>query len=180
MPPSRYRDSTSYNYFIEFGARKTDHSYLASAIQTQPREIAIDSLVQRRQAIGIEDILSRANLEERIYRLRCVEAWSMVVLWISFPPNSPIRRNEPLWNANYVRFDKVYRLEGMRGQRKRCPIIPWPYVEELRFDEAMHQLTIRRLAFTAKGCYIRTRHQFVWVFPGNMNSRVSSRSLAIP
>ena len=150
-PPSRYRDITSYNNFIEFGARKTDPSYFASALKTRPWEIAIDGLVQRRQTLGIEDILSRFDLEERVCRLRCVEAWSMVVPWIGFPLSSLLRQVEPLGSAKYVRFETVYRPKEMRGQRERRPITPWPYVEGLRLDEAMHPLTI-----LAVGLYGRT------------------------
>ena len=149
-PPSRYRDITSYNNFIEFGARKTDPSYFASALKTRPWEIAIDGLVQRSQIIGIEDFLSGFDLEERIYRLRCVEAWSMVVPWIGFPLSNLLRRVEPLGSAKYVRFETVYRPSEMRGQRKRRPIIPWPYVEGLRLDEAMHPLTILAVGLFGK------------------------------
>ena len=149
-PPSRYRDITSYNNFIEFGARKTDPSYFASALKTRPWEIAIDGLVQRSQIIGIEDFLSGFDLEERIYRLRCVEAWSMVVPWIGFPLSNLLRRVEPLGSAQYVRFETVYRPSEMRGQRKRRPIIPWPYVEGLRLDEAMHPLTILAVGLFGK------------------------------
>ncbi len=141
-PTSRLRDIVTYNNFIEFGARKTDPSYFASALQTKPWSVVIDGLVQRPQTVDLETLRRRFDLEERIYRLRCVEAWSMVVPWIGFPLSRLLQQVEPLGSAKYVRFETVYRPSEMRGQRKRRPIIPWPYVEGLRLDEALHPLTI--------------------------------------
>ncbi|MEM7750894.1 MAG: protein-methionine-sulfoxide reductase catalytic subunit MsrP, partial [Pseudomonadota bacterium] len=125
-PPSRYRDITTYNNFIEFGARKTDPSYFAGALKTRPWRVDIDGLVEQPQTIDIDDLLKRFELEERIYRLRCVEAWSMVVPWVGFPLSSLLKQVVPQGSAKYVRFETVYRPSEMRGQRKSRPIIPWP------------------------------------------------------
>ncbi len=149
-PPSRYRDITTYNNFIEFGARKTDPSYFASALKTRPWSVDIDGLVERSQTIAIDDLIKRFDLEERIYRLRCVEAWSMVVPWVGFPLSSLLKQVVPLGSAKYVRFKTVYRPSEMRGQRKARPIIPWPYVEGLRLDEALHPLTILAVGLYGK------------------------------
>jgi len=141
-PTSRLRDIITYNNFIEFGARKTDPSYFAGALKTKPWSVVVDGLVQRPQTIDLESIAKRFELEERVYRLRCVEAWSMVVPWVGFPLSSLLKHVEPLGSAKFVRFETVYRPSEMRGQRKPRPIIPWPYVEGLRLDEALNPLTI--------------------------------------
>jgi len=149
--PSRLRDITSYNNFVEFGARKTDPAYFASALTTAPWEVAIDGLVAKPATLSLDDILKAVTLEERVYRLRCVEAWSMVVPWVGFPLVDLLKRVEPQGNAKYVAFETVLRPKEMRGQRKRRPVLPWPYREGLRLDEAMHPLTI-----LAVGLYGRT------------------------
>jgi sulfoxide reductase catalytic subunit YedY len=148
---SRLRDITSYNNFIEFGLRKTDPAYFASALTTAPWSVVIDGLVEKPGRLDLEDILKGVTLEERVYRLRCVEAWSMVIPWIGFPLGDLLRRVAPLGSARYVAFETLYRPAEMRGQRRRRPPITWPYREGLRLDEAMHPLTI-----LAIGLYGRT------------------------
>jgi len=150
-PLSRFRDVTSYNNFVEFGFRKTDPSYFANAMKTDPWSVAIDGLVAKPGRIALENILKSVALEERIYRLRCVEAWSMVIPWIGFPLASLLNRAEPHSAAKFVAFETLHRPDEMRGQRKPRPIIQWPYREGLRLDEAMHPLTI-----LAVGMYGRT------------------------
>lgn len=149
--PSRFRDVTHYNNFIEFGTRKTDPSYFANAMTIDPWSVEIDGLVAKPQRLALEDILKPVTLEERIYRLRCVEAWSMVIPWIGFPLATLLGRVEPLSSARYVAFETLHRPSEMRGQRKKRPVIAWPYREGLRLDEAMHPLTI-----LAVGMYGRT------------------------
>ena len=140
--PSRYRDITSYNNFVEFGARKTDPAYFANLMSTSPWDVTIDGLIAKPGKLSLEDILKPVTLEERIYRLRCVEAWSMVVPWVGFPLSDLLKRVEPLGSAKYVSFETLYRPSEMRGQKKKHAILPWPYQEGLRLDEAMHPLTI--------------------------------------
>ncbi len=140
--PSRLRDIAQYNNFVEFGLRKTDPAYFAAALTTDPWAVMIDGLVERPATLALEDILKGMTLEERIYRLRCVEAWSMVVPWVGFSLSALLKRVQPLGSAKYVAFETLYRPSEMRAQRKRRSVIAWPYQEGLRIDEAMHPLTI--------------------------------------
>ncbi len=149
--PSRLRDITHYNNFIEFGTRKTNPAYFANAMTIDPWSVAIDGLVAKPTRIDLDSLIKSVTLEERVYRLRCVEAWSMVIPWIGFPLSALLKRVEPLGKARYVAFETLYRPSEMRGQRKRRPVIAWPYREGLRLDEAMHPLTI-----LAVGLYGRT------------------------
>ncbi|MGI9479873.1 MAG: protein-methionine-sulfoxide reductase catalytic subunit MsrP [Hyphomicrobiaceae bacterium] len=150
-PLSRFRDVTHYNNFIEFGTRKTDPAYFANAMTIDPWSVEIDGLVAKPQRLALDDIVKPVALEERIYRLRCVEAWSMVIPWIGFPLSALLKRVEPLGTARYVAFETLHRPAQMRGQRKPRPVVAWPYREGLRLDEAMHPLTI-----LAVGLYGRT------------------------
>lgn len=139
---SRFRDVTSYNNFVEFGFRKTDPAYFANNMKIAPWSVAVDGLVAKPGRLALEDILKSMTLEERIYRLRCVEAWSMVIPWVGFPLADLLKRLDPQSGAKYVSFETLERRDEMRGQRKPRPVIPWPYREALRMDEAMHPLTI--------------------------------------
>ncbi|MSU90377.1 protein-methionine-sulfoxide reductase catalytic subunit MsrP [Rhodobacteraceae bacterium 2CG4] len=132
---------TSYNNFYEFGLDKGDPEKYADALTTEPWTVTIDGLVANPGKHALEDIVP-ATQEERIYRLRCVEAWSMVVPWVGFPLADLLRRAEPLGAAKYVAFETVVRPDEMRGQRGFFQLLDWPYVEGLRLDEAMHPLTI--------------------------------------
>ncbi len=135
-----YDDITSYNNFYEFGTGKDDPARHASSLTTSPWEVKVDGLVGKPGVYAFEDIIKGVNLEERIYRLRCVEAWSMVVPWIGFQLSEFLQRVEPQAGARYVAFETLYRPEEMRGQRSRG--LDWPYREGLRLDEAMHPLTL--------------------------------------
>ena len=139
---SRLRDVTHYSNFIEFGTRKTDPAYFANAMTIDPWSIQVDGLVAKPTRISLDDLLKSVTLEERVYRLRCVEAWSMVIPWIGFPLSDILNRVEPLGGAKFVQFETLHRPSEMRGQRKPRPVVPWPYREGLRLDEAMHPLTI--------------------------------------
>jgi len=136
-----YKDVTTYNNFYEFGTDKSDPARNAHTLQTEPWTIAVEGLVKQPRRYGVAEILKmHPSLEERVYRLRCVEAWSMVIPWIGIPLQSVIRVVEPLSNARYVAFQTLHDPGQMPGQRR--DVLQWPYVEGLRMDEAAHPLTI--------------------------------------
>jgi len=139
-PQTPLRDVTTYNNFYEFGLDKDDPARNAHSLQTRPWTIAVEGEVARPQTIAIEDLLKWFPLEQRVYRMRCVEAWSMVVPWVGFPLASLIRRLEPTGNAKYIELTTLLDPEQMPFQRSR--VLKWPYVEGLRLDEAMHPLTM--------------------------------------
>jgi len=139
-PPNSYEDITTYNNFYEFGTDKADPARRADAFEPTPWSVKITGEADKTGTLTLEDLLKPHALEERIYRLRCVEAWSMVVPWVGFPLADLIKRFQPTSRARYVAFKTVYRPEQMPGQR--WPVLEWPYVEGLRMDEAMHPLTI--------------------------------------
>jgi sulfoxide reductase catalytic subunit YedY len=139
-PPTDYKDVTTYNNFYEFGTGKEDPAANAHTLRTSPWSVTVDGECARPGTYTLEDILKPHAFEERIYRLRCVEGWSMVIPWVGFPLADLIRRFEPTGNAKYVEFITLEDREQMPGQR--WPILRWPYVEGLRLDEAMHPLTI--------------------------------------
>ncbi|MES2238087.1 MAG: protein-methionine-sulfoxide reductase catalytic subunit MsrP [Pseudomonadota bacterium] len=134
------KNVTSYNNFYEFGTAKEDPAEYAHTLRTKPWTVSIEGLVKRPRTLGMEDILKLAPLEERIYRLRCVEGWSMVIPWLGFPLASLLRQAEPLGSAKYVEFITALQPDTMPGIRRG--VLDWPYTEGLRLDEAMHPLTI--------------------------------------
>ncbi|SMH30438.1 protein-methionine-sulfoxide reductase catalytic subunit MsrP [Azospirillum agricola] len=133
------KSATTYNNYYEFGTGKSDPADGASALRTRPWEIVVDGEVAKPTTIGIDDLL-KFPMEERIYRLRCVEGWSMVIPWIGFPLAELLKRVEPTGNAKYVAFQTLLDPERMYGQKSW--VLTWPYVEGLRLDEAMHPLTL--------------------------------------
>ncbi len=135
-------DITSYNNYYEFGVDKTDPAENAHSLNTSPWTVKIDGLVSKPAEIGVEDLIKSSALEERIYRMRCVEGWSMVIPWVGFPLADLIKRMEPLGSAKYVAFETASRPDEMPGLRSVLPVLDWPYREGLRLDEAMHPLTI--------------------------------------
>lgn len=135
-------DITSYNNFYEFGTDKGDPAANAHTLTTSPWRIKVDGLVAKPGDYLLEDFVKPHALEERTYRLRCVEGWSMVIPWVGFPLSQVLDRAEPLGSAKYVAFETLYRPEEMPGQRGWFQPLEWPYVEGLRLDEAMHPLTI--------------------------------------
>ena len=139
---TRRADAIAYNNFYEFGAEKSDPAQNAGKFKPAPWSVKVDGLVANPQTIALEDILKPAALEERIYRLRCVEGWSMVIPWIGFSLAGLLKRVEPQGSAKFVAFETVVRPAEMPGQRGYFQPLPWPYVEGLRLDEAMHPLTI--------------------------------------
>ena len=140
--PTSLKDITSYNNFYEFGVDKDDPAANAHTLKTSPWRVKIDGMVSKPADYLFEDLLKGVALEERIYRMRCVEGWSMVIPWVGFPLAEVLKRVEPLGSAKYVAFETLYRPEEMPGQRGLLPVLEWPYVEGLRLDEAMHPLTI--------------------------------------
>ena len=135
-----FQEITTYNNFYEFGMGKSDPSEKSSKFKPKPWSINIEGLVDKPFTLNLEDLLSKVTIEDRVYRLRCVEAWSMVVPWQGFPLSKLIEIASPLDTAKFIQFETTYRPEEMPGQKKR--ILPWPYVEGLRMDEAMHPLTL--------------------------------------
>ncbi|MEZ0238017.1 MAG: protein-methionine-sulfoxide reductase catalytic subunit MsrP [Methylophilaceae bacterium] len=135
-----YEDITTYNNFYEFGTNKSDPSQYAGSLVTRPWTVNIEGEVKRPKSIAIDDIFKLAPLEERIYRMRCVEGWSMVIPWVGFPLADLIKWAEPTGNAKYIEFITLDNQQMMPGQRSG--VLDWPYNEGLRLDEAMHPLTI--------------------------------------
>jgi sulfoxide reductase catalytic subunit YedY len=144
-----WQDVTGYNNYYEFGTDKEDPARNAGRLRTRPWTVRVEGLVKRPADYQLEDFIKPHKLEDRIYRHRCVEAWSMVVPWQGFPMAEFIRRVEPLPTAKYVEFTTLNDPQQMPGVR--FPILEWPYVEGLRLDEAMHPLT-----FFVTGVYGRT------------------------
>lgn len=138
--PNTYDEITHYNNYYEFGTDKEDPAANAQKFRTKPWTVKVDGLVKRPAEYQLEDLLKPYKLEDRTYRFRCVEAWSMVIPWQGVPLAEMIKRFEPLPSAKYVRFETIYAPNEMPGQR--TPILQWPYVEGLRMDEAMHPLTL--------------------------------------
>jgi len=138
--PTPYNDITNYNNFYEFGTDKYDPARLAQSLQVKPWTVEVSGLVQKPQTLDIDSILKSFPLEERIYRHRCVEGWSMVIPWVGFPLTAFLKRLNPLGSARYVQFTTRYDPKQMPGQR--YGVLDWPYVEGLRIDEAMHPLAL--------------------------------------
>jgi len=135
-----HEDITTYNNYYEFGTDKSDPAERAGKFHNQPWNVTVAGEAEVTGTFALEDILKPHALEERIYRLRCVEAWSMVVPWVGFPLGDLLRRFRPTSRAKYVAFKTVFRPAEMPGQR--FAVLDWPYVEGLRMDEAMHPLTL--------------------------------------
>jgi sulfoxide reductase catalytic subunit YedY len=145
--PTAYEDVTSYNNFYEFGTDKADPARRARSLKTQPWTVAVEGEVRKPGTWDLDALLKLAPMEERIYRLRCVEGWSMVIPWMGYSLAELIRRVEPTGNAKFVEFTTLADPAQMPGLRS--PVLDWPYVEGLRIDEAMHPLTL--LAFGLYG-----------------------------
>jgi len=144
-PPTPVKDVTTYNNFYEFGVNKEDPARLAQTLKPRPWSVRVDGLALKPQTFDIDDILKMAPLEERVYSLRCVEAWSMVIPWIGFPLATLLKRVEPTGQAKYVEFTTLLDPEQFPGQKKglfNIASLDWPYTEGLRLDEALHPLTL--------------------------------------
>src|SRR6266540_1349464 len=142
-PLTPYKAVTTYNNFYEFGSNKSDPARNAGGFKPKPWSVAVEGACGKPGVYTLEDVLKPHPLEERIYRHRCVEGWSIVVPWVGFPLADLLKRFEPAGNAAFVEFVTVLRPEEMVGQRGRfSSLLPWPYNEGLRIDEAMHPLTL--------------------------------------
>ena len=135
-----YKDASSYNNFYEFGTDKSDPARNAGTLKTSPWSVEIEGLVKKPGRYALEDLLKLSAMEERIYRLRCVEGWSMVIPWLGYSLSALIKRVEPLGAAKYVEFVTLADPKTMPGVTSR--VLDWPYVEGLRLDEALHPLTL--------------------------------------
>jgi len=142
------KDVISYNNFYEFGTGKEDPAKHAGSLKTRPWTVAVDGEVARPRSFDIDELWRMFPPEERVYRLRCVEAWSMVIPWLGFSLRDLLTTVEPNSHAKFVEFTTLYDPAQMPGQRR--DILPWPYVEGLRLDEAMHPLTILALGLYGK------------------------------
>jgi sulfoxide reductase catalytic subunit YedY len=143
-----FGDVTTYNNFYEFGTDKDAPADNARGFRPRPWKVKIDGLVKKPGDYDLDDLLRPHPLEERVYRLRCVEAWSMVIPWVGFPLGDLLKRVEPAPGAAFVEFTTLYDPRRMPGQRVQ--VLDWPYVEGLRLDEAMHPLTILAVGLYGK------------------------------
>ncbi len=135
-----FKDITNYNNFYEFGTDKYSPAKNAKSLITRPWTVAVEGEISRPKVYDVDELIKLSPLEERIYRLRCVEGWSMVIPWVGFPLSALIRRLEPTSKAKYIEFVTLYDPKQMPGQRRS--VLDWPYVEGLRMDEAMNPLAI--------------------------------------
>jgi sulfoxide reductase catalytic subunit YedY len=146
--PTKFEAATTYNNFYEFGTDKDDPSRLAGTLKPRPWRVQVEGLCAKPRTFDIEEILKLAPLEERIYSLRCVEAWSMVIPWIGYPLSALLKQVEPRPGAKYVEFATLKDPEQFPGQKPGLfglGSLDWPYIEGLRLDEAMHPLTLLTL-----------------------------------
>lgn len=139
-PLTPLRDVTGYNNFYEFGTDKSDPAAYAGTLKTLPWTVTVEGEIKRPKVYDMDEFLKLVPLEERIYRLRCVEGWSMVIPWVGYSLNELIKRVEPTGKAKYVEFTTLIAPEQMPGQKSA--VLNWPYIEGLRLDEAMHPLTL--------------------------------------
>lgn len=145
---SSWETATTYNNFYELGTGKDDPQRNAHLLKTDPWSVEINGHCEKPGTYTLEDIMKPHALEERVYRLRCVEAWSMVIPWVGFPLADLLKRFEPTSSAKYVQFQTLMDPENLPGQRQRS--LQWPYVEGLRMDEAMHPLTLMAVGMYGK------------------------------
>ncbi|HEV3040033.1 MAG TPA: protein-methionine-sulfoxide reductase catalytic subunit MsrP [Candidatus Angelobacter sp.] len=138
--PNALKDITNYNNYYEFSTDKYEPNGLSKNFRTRPWTVSIEGAVTKPKKMEIDDLMKLAPLEERIYRFRCVEGWSMVIPWVGFPLSSLIKQFEPLGKAKFVAFETILAPNQMPGQNQG--VLLWPYVEGLRMDEAMHPLSI--------------------------------------
>ncbi len=143
-----YKDVTTYNNFYEFGTDKEDPAANAQNFKTSPWTVSVEGFVKKPATYHLDDLLKPHTMEDRIYRMRCVEGWSMVIPWLGFPLKDLIKRLEPTSQAKYVAFQTLYDPKQMPGQQQR--VLEWPYVEGLRMDEAMNPLAILAVGLYGK------------------------------
>ena len=169
-----FEDIANYNNFYEFDTSKSGVAPKAKNFVTRPWTVEVGGMVHKPQTFDIDNLLKLASLEDRVYRFRCVEAWSMIIPWLGFPLKRLLDEVEPMGSAKYVAFTTLFDPQRMPNQRRS--VLPWPYVEGLRLDEAMHPLTILAPGCTAKRCRLRMARRFVWWCLGNTDSKALSQS----
>jgi sulfoxide reductase catalytic subunit YedY len=143
-----YKDITTYNNFYEFGVDKSDPAEKSAAFKPKPWSVRVEGEVRKPATYNLEDLVKPFRLEDRIYRMRCVEGWSMVIPWRGFPLADLVKKVEPTSRAKYLAFETVFRPEEMPGQKRS--VLQWPYVEGLRMDEALHPLTLLAVGLYGK------------------------------
>jgi sulfoxide reductase catalytic subunit YedY len=173
-PANSYAHITNYNNYYEFGTRKTDPAQYAGRLTTRPWTVKIDGMVGKPGDYAIDDLIKSNQLEERIYRHRCVEGWSYVVPWVGFPLKPLIDKAQPTSQAKYVEFTTLMRASEMPGLQTAG--IPFPYIEGLRMDEALN-LTLVVVGLREDAAEPE-RRAIRFMFPGNAASRAASRSFA--
>lgn len=173
--PNSLKDITSYNNFYEFGTDKSDPAENAHTLRARPWSVLVDGEVAKPRRFSIEELL-KFPLEERVYRLRCVEGWSMVIPWVGFPLASLIKQMNPTSRAKYVAFETLQRPSEMPGQRQA--VLDWPYREGLRIDEVMHPLAILAVGLYGNALPNQNARRSGWWCRGNTVSRASSPSSA--
>jgi len=143
-PVTRFEHATTYNNYYEFGSSKSDPAIYAVNFKSRPWKVAVEGLVKKPAVYDLDDLIKGLTLEDRIYRMRCVEGWSMVIPWRGFPLAELIKRLDPLPSAKYVEFRTIIAPDQMRGQRSSLlgGGLEWPYIEGLRLDESMNPLTL--------------------------------------
>ena len=163
-----YQDLTTYNNFYEFGVYKNEPAMNAGGLPTRPWTIRVDGQVKKPKTFDIEGLLKLRPLEDRVYRHRCVEAWSMVIPWVGYSLSEFIKECEPLSRAKYVQFLSYYDKHVEKWASASA--ISWPYSEGLRMDEAMNPLALLTLASTGRCCPTRTARRCGWWCPGSTAS----------
>jgi sulfoxide reductase catalytic subunit YedY len=143
-----FKDITTYNNFYEFGVDKSDPAENSGRFRPKPWTLRVEGEVKKPATYNLEDLLSRFRPEDRVYRMRCVEGWSMVIPWRGFPLADLIKMVGPTLQAKYVAFETVYRPDELPGQNRN--VLQWPYVEGLRLDEALHPLTLLAVGLYGK------------------------------
>ena len=173
-PETSFQDITHYNNFYEFSTGKEEVADAAAKFQTNGWQVSVEGLAQKPAVFALEDLLKISPPEERVYRMRCVEAWSMVIPWAGFPLSKLLDRVQPLSAAKFVAFETLLDRQRMPGQRSG--VLDWPYVEGLRMDEAMHPLTLLASGLYGRALPPQDGAPSGWSCPGNTVSRASSPS----
>jgi sulfoxide reductase catalytic subunit YedY len=175
--PDKHTDfkyASTYNNFYEFGTDKDEPAQNAGSLRTRPWTVQVEGEVLKPATFDIDSLLKMAPLEERVYRLRCVEGWSMVIPWIGFPLAELIKRVQPTGNAKFVEFISLADKRQMPGVGSR--VLNWPYTEGLRIDEANHPLTLLTMGMYGQVCRTRTARRCASSCPGSTVSSRPSRS----
>lgn len=147
-PPTPYKDVTSYNNYYELGTDKSDPAANAATLRPRPWSVQIEGEVKKPQTVDIDTLVKWFSLEERVYRMRCVETWSMIIPWLGFPLAELVKRVEPTGNAKFVAFQTLYDPKQLPGQKSM--VLDWPYIEGLRLDEAMNPLAMMAVGLYGK------------------------------